>query len=1188
MATVPFRRPARRTGPEMPHGDITLQEPPAVPEVTGGGMRTLLMVVPTLLMSGGMMFYFVGGTSRSGPMGLIMMGMMAVGMAGMGAGQMLMQSGTRKQKVGGERRDYLRYLSQTRRQVRGYAEKQRDALAWRHPDPESLWSLALTSRLWERRPTHPDFGEVRIGTGAQRLAVRITPLQTSPVEDLEPVSAKALRRFTRAYTTIPHQPVALYVRGFAHVRLDGDREAALELVRALLAQLVAFHAPDELAVAVSVSAERRAEWAWVKWLPHAQHSTDRDAAGPVRLVGETLEDVERLLGRDFGERARFETGATPSRTEPFVVVVSDGGRIQPGSRFLVSGYRNAVLVDFDAHEGGNPRQALRLDVTTTEIHTVERDRVGREIRTRLAAPDHLSRTRVATLARALARHSAGVSGEQVADGLAANLDLPELLGLGDLERFDPKIGWAARHGADRLRVPIGVAADGSAIELDIKESAEDGMGPHGMLIGATGSGKSELLRTLVLALAATHSSETLNFVLVDFKGGATFAGLDRLPHVSATITNLADEAALVDRMRDALRGELVRRQELLRRAGSFSSVRDYEAARAQGAALDPLPTLFVVVDEFSELIAAHTDFIELFVMIGRLGRSLAVHLLLASQRLDDGRIHQLEGHLSYRISLRTFSAMESRAVIGVPDAYELPAAPGNGYLRSDVATITRFKAAYVSGPYRLRSARIRQDVISSQVLPYGTDPAPLVAPTSAEQAEPDETTATSSTVMEVLVDRLVDQGPPAHRVWLPPLAQPPSLDQVLPPLLPDPEHGLRPVNSGASTRLTTPVGVIDKPFEQVRDLLVLDFGGVGGHLGIAGGPQSGKSTLLRSVIAGLALTHSPREVQFFCLDFGGGSLAGIADLPHVGGVTGRHDPDRVSRTVAEALGVLRDRERRFAELGVAGMAAYREAIAAGRAPQEEFGDLFLAVDGWFVLRQEFEGAEEGAREIAARGLNYGVHILLTAGRWSEVHHTMRDKIGSRLELRLGDPVESGIDLRAAAAVPKLPGRGLTDGKLHFIAALPRIDGASSVDDLAHGTRHLVSAVVDCWPGPGVRAVRTLPAVLPVEELPPADGALRVALGVDEHRLEPVWHDFAAQPHLTLLGDDESGKTNLLRLVARAITSRFTPAQARIMAVDYRRGLFDDIPDAYRLGYSVSPDSTKATARDAAAGLTPRL
>src|SRR5262249_9475838 len=160
---------------------------------------------------------FLGNGALSGPMGIVMMVMMGGGMVGMAAFQMTTSSGNRKDKINGDRRDYFRYLSQTRRQVREYAEKQQDALAWRHPDPASLWSLAMTSRLWERRPTHPDFGEIRVGTGSQRLAVRITPLQTKPVEDLEPVCAKALRRFIRAYTTLADQPVALYLPGFAHV-----------------------------------------------------------------------------------------------------------------------------------------------------------------------------------------------------------------------------------------------------------------------------------------------------------------------------------------------------------------------------------------------------------------------------------------------------------------------------------------------------------------------------------------------------------------------------------------------------------------------------------------------------------------------------------------------------------------------------------------------------------------------------------------------------------------------------------------------------------------------------------------------------------------------------------------------------------------------------------------------------------
>ena len=239
--------------------------------------------------------------------------------------------------------------------------------------------------------------------------------------------------------------------------------------------------------------------------------------------------------------------------------------------------------------------------------------------------------------------------------------------------------------------------DGALLELDIKEPAENGMGPHGLCVGATGSGKSELLRTIALGMMARNSPEVLNLLLIDFKGGATFLDLARSPHVAAVITNLAEEAPLVARMRDALAGEMNRRQQLLRAAGC-AGVAAYERARLAGRELTALPTLFIIVDEFSELLSQHPDFADMFVAIGRLGRSLGMHLLLASQRLDEGRLRGLEAHLSYRICLKVLSASESRTVLGTLDAYQLPNTPGAGFLRSSTGEPLRFQAAFVSGP----------------------------------------------------------------------------------------------------------------------------------------------------------------------------------------------------------------------------------------------------------------------------------------------------------------------------------------------------------------------------------------------------------------------------------------------------------------------------------------------------------
>ncbi|RZT79459.1 S-DNA-T family DNA segregation ATPase FtsK/SpoIIIE [Micromonospora violae] len=1206
MSTQLFRRPARRVGPERPSGDITLQEPPELPQTQSNGMRHALMVLPMALMSGVMMLMYI--TMSRGPLTFVMLGLMAVAMVGMLLGQVLAGGIERKRRLGGDRREYLRYLAQNRKRVRKDVARQQEANDWQHPDPHSLWSLVMTTRRWERRPTHPDFLELRVGTGEQRLAMRITPMQTKPIEDLEPLSAKSLRRFIRAYTTLADQPIALFLRGFAQVRLAGEQQERRAFVRALLSQVVTFHAPEEVRLGLCVADDGVATWEWSKWLPHLQHHSDHDAAGAVRVVGESVEAVERLFGEAFATRPRWESGAVPSRDEPFVVVIRDGGRLGSNSRFATAGYRNAVLIDLDDPTPTTGKGAICLAVEGDDLLMVRRDRVGNEVRTRLARPDRLSVPRATTIARLLSPYRIGVVTETAADTLASDFDLGTMLNIPDVKRLDLAKLWAPRSISERLRVPIGIDAAGHSVELDIKESALGGMGPHGMLIGATGSGKSELLRTLVLALATTHSSETLNFVLVDFKGGATFLGLDQLPHTSAVITNLADEAALVGRMHDALHGELVRRQELLRQSGGYSSVLDYERARAQGAPLDPLPTLFVVVDEFSELLATHRDFMDLFVMIGRLGRSLAVHLLLASQRVDDGRIGQLESHLSYRIGLRTFSAMESRSVIGVPDAYELPSSPGNGYLRTDVSTLIRFKAGYVSGAYKESVVRARPEVVQQQVVPYRLEavapPEPVAAVAADGDGAPEATeddggsealagmsameTAKERSVLSTVVAQLVDHGPPAHQVWLPPLSDSPTLDQLLPTLAPDPDLGLTALDWPGNGRLVAPVGFIDKPFEQLRDLLVVNLAGIGGHVGIAGGPRSGKSTLLRTLISALALTHSPREVQFYCLDFGGGTLSAMAELPHVGSVAGRLDTERVSRTIAEVAGLIGQRERRFAELGVDSMETYRQWRAEGRITDDPLGDVFLVVDGWFTLRQEFEQLEMSVRQIAAQGLNFGFHLLLTAARWSEVHHAMRDQIGTRLELRLGDPVDSTVDLRMAATVPQLPGRGLTADKLHFLAALPRIDGKADPENLSDGVRTLVSMVSEFWTGDSAPPVRTLPAVLPVESMPAPHSDLQVPLGLDEATMQPIWHDFAELPHLTSLGDSQSGKTNLLRHLARAVTTRYTPEEARILIVDYRRQLFDSVPQEYRLGYSVSADSTKATVADAVAGLAPRV
>ncbi|GGL56149.1 type VII secretion protein EccCa [Planomonospora parontospora] len=1205
MSIVVVRRPERRPPPKPPRGEILLESPPEIPEVQSQGFAGVMTYLPMLAGGAAMGLMFTAG-GNTNPVMYVASGLFALSMVGMTMGQLGRQAGERKSRLNGLRRDYFRYLSQVRKRVRRAAVQQREALEWSSPAPDSLWWIALGPRLWERRPRDDDFGTVRLGTGVQKLAIQLIPPDSKPVEDLDALSAGALRRFVRTHSTVPHLPVAVALHSFARIRLTGDPVAVRGLVRAMVAQMAVFHSPDDLRIMVCAGGEWMAQWDWVKWLPHALHPEETDAAGQARLMSGTLADLDRLVGEDLKERARFRPGASADAL-PYHVLIVDGGHIPHDSQLGADAIQGVTVIDLSGTAGAvEEKSTLRLDVRPDGFFMIKVDHAGKESSTRLGDPDRLDFLRAEGLARQLAplRASTAKGGEEQ-DVLTANTSLTDLLGVGDPARLDPAVVWRPRAGRNRLRVPIGLGGDGRVVELDIKESAQGGMGPHGLVIGATGSGKSELLRTLVLGLAMTHSSEILNFVLVDFKGGATFLGLDSLSHVSAVITNLEDELPLVDRMHDALHGEMVRRQELLRAAGNYASLRDYERAREQGVPLQPLPTLFVVIDEFSELLAAKPEFVELFVMIGRLGRSLGVHLLLASQRLEEGRLRGLDTHLSYRVGLRTFSAMESRVVLGVADAYELPSAPGNGYLKFDTTGMTRFKAAYVSGPYQADpshgTAGARGPV--RQVVPYGPAfvPFPVVEEPAgrpeAEDGPPDGTGGEGGrdgrdapSLLDVVVDRLRGQGPPAHRIWLPPLGEPPTLADLLPPLSVTPQLGLTTAGWAGRGRLHAVVGVVDKPFEQRSDPFWLDLSGAAGHVGVAGGTQSGKSTVLRTLITGMALTHTPREVQFYCLDFGGGSLASLEALPHVGGIATRLDGDRVRRTVAEIAALLQRRERDFAEQGIESIAAYRRQLADGTIQGDGWGDVFLVVDGWLTVRQEFETLEPVITDLAARGLGYGIHVVAATNKWSEFRPGIRDLFGTRVELKLGDAYESEVNRKASLAVPEgVPGRGLTKEGLHFLSAVPRIDGVHSAEDLPAGVRALVHAVRDAWQGPAAPGVRLLPAVLPAETLPGAEQTgHRIPIGIDEAALSPVLLDFDADPHFIVVGDTESGKSNLLRLVTEGLVARRTPQEAMMIVIDYRRSLLDSAATEHRIGYAASGAAALELVNDARGALLKRL
>ncbi|MGW0565513.1 type VII secretion protein EccCa [Streptomyces sp. NPDC003016] len=1184
MSVVIIKRQPRIQPPAVPDGEVKLETPPEIPRE--GDDSVLMNLLPMMGMLGSVGFFFmpnlpsymrvVGGLMLASTLAMAI-AQFAKSRQGGGAG------------MAQDRRDYFRYLEQVRKDVHRTADLQRRTQLFQHPDPDQLWALAADGkRLWERRPADADFASVRMGLGTQQLSTPLVAPETAPKEELEPLTAAAMKAFLDAHGSLADLPVSVSLRAFYHVALAGDSDTVYGNARAAVAQLATLHSPEDLMIAVVAHPSAAADWDWIKWLPHSQHPKAKDGAGSARLLFDDLGELEEALEDQLADRPRWNRDANPVYDQPHLIVVLDGGTVPPDSG--LAGAEGLQGVTFLEIAPGELEDELRGNLTAYLKPNRLQLIVGHDA-AYSGKPDVLSPGQAESLARQLAAFRVGTAEE--GEPLLSNLDFTDLMGIGDAGTVDVSRTWRPRTLHERLRVPIGVGESGEPVMLDLKEASQEGMGPHGLCVGATGSGKSELLRTLVLGLAVTHSSETLNFILADFKGGATFAGMADMPHTAAVITNLADDLTLVDRMRDSITGEMQRRQELLRTAGNYANLHDYEKARAAGAALEPMASLVIVLDEFSELLTAKPDFIDMFIQIGRIGRSLGVHLLLASQRLEEGKLRGLDTYLSYRIGLRTFSAAESRTAIGVPDAYHLPSVPGSGYLRYDTDTMVRFKAAYVSGAYHgegpsrvHRSTQLRPALFTAQHV--ALPPQPVVEEPEADDRVDD---ALADTVLDVIVSKMENQGPPAHQVWLPPLEEAPSLEQLLPALAVTAERGLTAPEYTALGRLNVPVGLVDKPFEQRRDVLYRDFAGGAGHGLFVGGPQSGKSTLLRTLISSFAFTHTPGEVQFYCLDFGGGGLIAMEDLAHVGGVANRLDGEKVRRTVSEVEGILNAREEYFRAHNIDSIQTYRQRRAAGLLPDQPWGDVFLVVDGWATFKTDYEMLEASITDMAMRGLGFGVHVILTASRYTEVRPALKDMLQNRIELRLGDPTESEIDRKVAQNVPaSVPGRGLSTDKLHFMTALPRVDGSSETEDLAEATAVLIRGINENWQGSPAPAVRLLPRILEADRLPkgfehPERG---VAFGIDESALAPVFIDFETDPHFIVFGESESGKSAVLRLLIKQITERYTPEQAKIVMGDYRRAHLEAVPETHLSRYCASAPALTETLEGLAGSLSRRM
>ncbi|MEU3097478.1 FtsK/SpoIIIE domain-containing protein [Streptomyces sp. NPDC006967] len=1001
------------------------------------------------------------------------------------------------------------------------------------PDPAEilLFATGPRRRLWERRLTDPDALQLRVGSGNLPSDVELVLGRGGSLYEEERPEPPVL----------PDVPVTLPFTELGVVGVAGDRARALATARWFGVQAAVLHSPRDLALVMLASTPAAgADWQWAPWLPHTGPDQGQDCVALVGFDSETItRRVNELLNELARRKASHEQNSMTGRLypDPTVLMILDGARLLrrvPGvPQLLAEGPQYGILaLCVDEDERLLPEECKAVVAWSPDAaHHVRVRGHGLEAVGDVLA-DQVTPEWCELLARSLAPVR-DVSRDDAGSALPSSARLLTLLGMPDPTGTDVERIWQA--GGSTTAAPVGIAADGPFV-LDIRRD-----GPHALVAGTTGAGKSELLQTIITSLAVANRPDALNYVLIDYKGGSAFMDCARLPHTVGMVSDL--DAHLTERALASLAAELHRRERILFDAAT-KDIEDYNDTRKLRPELEPMPRLVLVIDEFASLVAELPDFIAGLVDIARRGRSLGVHLVLATQRPAGVVSADIRANTNLRIALRVTDASESIDVIEAPDSGAIAkSTPGRMYVRSGAQSLVGVQSARIGG--RRPATGGTGPKATLLPLPRSAYGRPLPRRTGAEDD------GTMVTDLAVLVDAVRDG---ARRMgfgeqrspWLPPLSEQVTLDELS-------AYGAESGDAAAPDVAPVPYGLIDIPARQSRTPLSLDLVH-GEHTMLLGGARSGRSTALRTLAGSLARNTSPHEVHLYGIDCGSNALLPLMRLPHVGAVVTRDEPDRVRRLIERLLAEIARRQQLLAMEGASSAAEQR----ATAAPEDRLPWMVLLLDSWEGFASAFEAYNygqliEAAQRIFREGSAVGLKVVMTADRTGLSGH-VSSAFADRLVLRFADPNDYSTAGLQPREVPKNmpPGRalritdtGVDETQIGLLADDPA--GQAQVRALREIAEEAAARHGRVPAGRRPLRVDALPSritaadALALEPDFAAPSPLWALIGVGGDELRPVGIDLEeAGPGFVIAGPPKSGRSTVLVAAAQTLLRSGTP------------------------------------------------
>lgn len=1011
-----------------------------------------------------------------------------------------------------EKKEYKRALVQRESTYKTYIEnKKKEIEQYRQEEAKKLEDIYISSEteianmrcfssdLFDKTPEDEDFLCVRIGTGEMEAKKKIAYKKQEQYEAADALAALPEKLFYE-YQNLRHAPIVLHCRQDSVVGIIGSDQSLYAMVKNIVLDICTRHYYKDVKLAFLIRPEDREKFDWVRWLPHVRN----EKAG-IRNIVYSSESKNAFFEFLYVELSNRRQQKKTAHLPHYVVVSFEdwGIKTHPVSQFIAGASTCGTTFIFCENSKS------RLPLGCSEILYLDSPGQGS-----IMNSDQKDLKRQFTYSavddavlRQLAVKMAPVYCEEISleNALTKNITLYELFNIFSAEDLDLAERWSRSEIYKSMAAPIGVKTKDEVVFLDLHEKAH---GPHGLVAGTTGSGKSEILQTYILSMCTLYHPYDVGFVIIDFKGGGMVNQFVDLPHLIGSITNI--DGREINRSLMSIKAELQKRQKLFAENG-VNNINNYIKLYKAGKIQTPIPHLVLIVDEFAELKAEQPEFMKELISAARIGRSLGVHLILATQKPSGQVNEQIWSNSKFKLCLKVQTKEDSNEVLKSPLASEIKE-PGRAYLQvGNNEVFELFQSAYSGAPARNDESSVREYTLCE------------VALSGRKKAVYQQKKAGANGVAETQLDAIVkyvhDYCAAQKIKRLPNICLPPLADVI---------HYPKAAQSDKTAHIAVPVGIYDDPGSQLQQEAVLDL--TAGNLAIVGSAQYGKTNLLQLILRGVADRYSPAEVHAYVLDFGSMALKVFDELNHIGGVVVASEDERLKNFFRMLSHEIKSRKETFSKMGITSFHSYKE------AGYTDLAQILVVIDNFIALKELYPEYEENLLHLLREGTSLGVTVIITSLQTNGISYKYLSNFAGKICLYCNQNDEYGNLFDRCRMQPKnVPGRGLMQiGKtVYEYQTYLAFEGEREIDRV-HEIQAFIAEKNRQYPLQRAKRIPEVPALLNMnyvrQNCTCAEKPYTVPVGVDYENVDFVTIDLTKTVTLGICGREKSGKTNFLSLI----------------------------------------------------------